>query len=1373
MKRLSLEAKKSIVRQFSQRGSEVSSLSESDVPNSEEKVRGWLQKSGEQTEGNLKSTSAARDTRKVPENPGKEMFSNLRNPVPGTSRTGNYRFIEGPNEADEDEDEEDGACSFHSREIRGNTVRGRGNGAAHHQDLDGPTSRQLAVRQVMGKDLPTFSGNPEEWPIWISNFQRSTDTCGFSMDENMIRLQRCLKGPAMEMVRCRLLSPLSVPHVIKALQMRYGRPETLIRALTEKIRQLPPPKMDNLESIVDFGMAVDSLVEHLKNAKQQAHLANPSLLHDLVAKLPVDYRLKWSAFKSSSPLVNLGTFGSFMSSLVELAYDVMDDQPTVKITKGVYQKPKDRSFIHAHAENVSAGSTSSYNGSTTPTSPVKKVCAACKKEGHKVTDCYKFKAMNIDERLKFVSQNVLCRTCLNQHGKWPCKTWKGCGIEGCRLRHHTLLHSATPAVPAVVSTSHLKLQSGGGPVFRILPVTLYGKQSQVNVFAFVDEGSQISLLDVAVAEQLGVTGPTGTLNLQWTGNITREEPNSRIIQMEISGKYSAKHFKLVDARTVEGLRLPSQSLRYRDLVEMYPYLRGLPITDYENVTPKLLIGLDNLKLTIPLKVREGGWGQPMAAKCRLGWSIYGCSRFATESFSCGFHVGGWTNSEGDLNQLVRDYITLDNSGVRPPLTPIESEEHKRARQLLQATTRRVGKRFETGLLWKWDNVQFPDSYGMALRRLRSLEKRLTKEPQLYECVRQQMREYQEKGYAHRATEEELANTSTGKSWYLPLGVVLNPKKPNKVRIIWDAAAKVNGVSLNSALLKGPDYLASLVEVVYHFRLYTIALTGDIKEMFHRLFIRQEDRQYLRFLWRDSAKSEVEIYVMNVAIFGATCSPSSAQFVKNVNAQEFQSVSSRAVKAIVRYHYVDDYLDSFPTAEEAVQVGVEVRWIHAEGGFEIRNFLSNDPVVAVKVGATSSETVKTIKPEKVDNVESVLGMKWIPTGDELTYSFVVRADMEHVLEINHTPTKREVLRVVMSLFDPLGLISHFVIHGKTLMQDIWASGVDWDEPISNELCELWRRWIALLPKLNSIRIPRCYFTAADYQTYSSLEVHVFVDASKSCYASVVYFRVETEEGMKVALVAGKTKVAPLKMMSIPRLELQAAVLGTRLLNSVVAMHNLAVSRRVLWTDSQTVLAWLRCDHRRYQQFVGFRVAEILSTTDLQEWRKIETERNVADLATKWGKGPIFDESNPWFHGPKFLLEPECLWPTQEMVPCTTNEEIRHVGMHVMQSTLLIETGRFSSWEKLHRTAAWVHRFVNNLKSKKQGVQLELGELKQEELADAEITLYKQAQQEYYTDEIMQLSGKEEAIQFRHSAVSRSSRIFKLWLFLDQFGVLRMR
>lgn len=223
---------------------------------------------------------------------------------------------------------------------------------------------------------------------------------------------------------------------------------------------------------------------------------------------------------------------------------------------------------------------------------------------------------------------------------------------------------------------------------------------------------------------------------------------------------------------------------------------------------------------------------------------------------------------------------------------------------------------------------------MAERRLRCLETRLSKKPALYENVRKQMVEYVNKGYAHKATKEELETTKSCQAWYLPLGVVSNPKKPEKVRIVWDAAASVKGVSLNSVLLKGPDLLQSLPTVLCRFRQREVAINADIREMFHQVYIRPEDRQAQRFLWRNNSTEPMEVFVMDVAIFGATCSPCSAQFAKNLNASEHAAEFPRAATAVVENHYVDDYLDSTDTVNQAIQLATDVKWIHQRGGFEL-------------------------------------------------------------------------------------------------------------------------------------------------------------------------------------------------------------------------------------------------------------------------------------------------------------------------------------------------------------------------------------------------------------------------------------------------------
>lgn len=243
---------------------------------------------------------------------------------------------------------------------------------------------------------------------------------------------------------------------------------------------------------------------------------------------------------------------------------------------------------------------------------------------------------------------------------------------------------------------------------------------------------------------------------------------------------------------------------------------------------------------------------------------------------------------------------MDDAGVKSPVV-LESVDDNRARKIMEQTTVRRGDRFETGLIWKYDVIEFPDSFNMAVKRLECLERRMMRDPTLATNLKNQIMEYQLKGYAHRATEEELSQADPKRVWYLPLGAVTNPRKPGKVRLIWDAAAKVDGISLNSMLLKGPDQLTSLPAVLSRFRQYPVGVSADIKEMFHQLLIRPADRHSQRFVFRNNPADPVDIYLMDVATFGSTCSPASAQFVKNQNAEAFVNIFPRAVEGIVDNH----------------------------------------------------------------------------------------------------------------------------------------------------------------------------------------------------------------------------------------------------------------------------------------------------------------------------------------------------------------------------------------------------------------------------------------------------------------------------------------
>ncbi|XP_055527534.1 uncharacterized protein LOC129720124 [Wyeomyia smithii] len=1143
------------------------------------------------------------------------------------------------------------------------------------------------------------------------------------------------------------------------LRRRFGRPDQIIRTLTDNVRELPPLATDNLEHLIEFGTTVENLVEHIKAARQEAHLSNPTLLQELVRKLPTSLKLQWSAYKANSEVVTLCKFGEFMSTLVEMACEVIDNTNEPSHTASSRNKKNrydDKGFVQTHRQESEIVDKESALEARPP-----KVCVVCKKMGHRVADCEVFQSYSYDDKLRTVQQHSLCRTCLNYHGKWTCKSWRGCGMPGCRLRHHTLIHP--PVTSNHTCTTRRQGNAVCGPLFRILPVTIVTPTKSLSIFAFIDEGSSLSLIESAVVDQLALKGPVEPLHLQWTGNVKRNEPKSQRIDITVAGAKKSTQFKLTNVRTVENLLLPQQTLAYRELAKKFPHLKGLPIEDYENVEPKLLIGLQNLHLTVPLKIREGCMGDPIATKCRLGWSVYGGNAEShTPRTVCHFHFDYAVDPDQELNDIVREYFLLDEAGITSSFSRPESDEEVRAKHLLKNTTRRVSDGFETGLLWRHDKVIFPDSYPMAFRRLQSLERRFNRDPSLYERVRHQIQDYLQKGYARLLTREDVQSADPERIWYIPLGVVTNPKKPNKLRLIWDAAAKANGTSLNSNLLKGPDMITSLPTVLSRFRQFPVALTGDIKEMFHRIKIIRSDQNSQRFLWRNFPNEKPQTYVMQVATFGATCSPCSAQYVKNVNANEFIDRHPKAVKAITENHYVDDYLDSFKTVQEAIQVGSEVKMIHKNGGFEIRNFLSNSRVVLEGVNESVSGECKELNLETSCGAESVLGMKWLPKDDYFTYTLSTRDDLRQIMLSTYVPTKREVLRVTMSLFDPLGLIAYVIIHGRILMQNIWSSGADWDDKINSTLFNQWRQWITLLSSLELLRIPRCLFPSNEIDDLNTLQVHIFVDASSSAYSAVGYFRIDGKGGPHVSLVAAKTKVAPLKAITIPKLELYAAVLGTLLMNSICSRHTLTITKRFLWTDSSTVVAWIQSKQRKYTNYVAIRVEEILATTNVEELRWISTKNNVADDATRWGKGPNLKLSSRWFNGPEYLHKDESRWP--QNASNVINIEPLMIHQHTI-SFQLVELRRFSRWERLLHTQAYVLRFIDNIRRKQRKESIERGNLLQDELIRAENILLKQSQAEMFSDEIALLESSKGPPEKRHPTVSKSSIIVSRWPFMD--------
>jgi hypothetical protein len=1178
---------------------------------------------------------------------------------------------------------------------------------AHGQrEFGNPPARQVAptvdvptlaaaLSQVMGRreapryELPIFTGKSNEWLSFKAAFEE-TKTC-YSPTENVARLRRCLRGGAAEAVSSLIISQPDPWVIMAALERRFGRPEALIIAEMEKLRAMPKTS-DNPRDICLFAGRVANAVATVEALKKPQYLYNPEMARLIIDKLTPILRYNWfhyGAGKKNEDIPELKKLAAFLNDEADRCgpYAPPEDQEDGP-GKGIFKKKKaERTF--------------------TTTVHVKKMnneekCPLCEPKNHYLQECFKFLCADVPTRWELCKKSKFCFRCLkSQHRRFTCKA-KLCDVQGCGMKHHHMLHfkgkPEEAAKPEVMTTTieHPVMTAGiknRRAFLKIVPVTVTGQHTSVNTYALLDEGSTITIIDASIADVLGTDGPTETMWVQGVSGPEIKHEKSKIVSFKIRGKHADRQYELQGARTVERLNFTSQSVN-EDEIEDCKHLEDIKDElTYDSASPKLLIGQDNWDLIVSRAIRCGRRDQPVASLTQLGWVLHGCRTSTSEPVAFCGHLIAAERSD-PMEELMKKYFDLESLGIEAKKQ--RSDPEKRALDLLEERSRRLPDgRFETGLLWKEDDMKIPNNHEDALKRLKSLEKKLDKDEDFKKKYEERISNLLDSGYA----EKVAAPPTEDKTWYLPHFAVINPEKP-KIRVVHDAAARSHGRSLNDMLLPGPDLLQSLPGVVMRFRQYPYALSADIKEMFMQVKIREEDRDALRFLWRgDRREGAPEEYRMTSVIFGATSSPCTALFVKNKNAGEYKDEYPEAARAIEKNHYMDDYIQSFPTPEEARRVAREVDYVHRQAGFELRGWASNDDEIACSFEPSPGAATIHIGGSET---EKTLGLLWNTKEDCIGFRVNTRRTPPEVIEGWRPPTKREALSIIMSLFDPLGLVSPVTTPAKKIMQDTWRYGTSWDDPIPDELQPRWQAWMTSLRALEALRIPRCY----DYDPPATYELHTFVDASEEAYASAVYWRVTRADGtIHVALAAGKSRVTPLKPISVPRLELQAAVLGARLAKTVEQEHDYEIQSKTYWSDSRTALAWIRAEPRAFKTFVAHRLAEIEDHTKKKEWRWLPSKDNVADDATR--STPLnFSAEHRWFTGPAFLRETSDQWPREEKVEVKDTGEERE-KCYVMRDEPaghphLPDVRRFSKWLRLIRATGRVLQFVEKCKHKKQQI-----------------------------------------------------------------------
>ena len=1223
---------------------------------------------------------------------------------------------------------------------------------------------KIVARQSSAKDLPTFSGDPTAWPMFIHAFRGSTTECEFSNQENSARLLKALKGKALDTVKAMLVIPDNLERVIRTLQMRYGQPDQVVQAMIDGVKQLRVLRDDDFEQLIDLSNAVGNLVATMHLMDHIGHLTNPQLRQEVVHRLPSSLQRQWgeTIAKKEQRDINLQTLADWLAERAD----------AVCCIRKITAKPAETTQKHTPSHRRPFGTREAVY--TTSSQPAQDQCGFCKKPGHATTVCRTLGRKPPEERWKWVKTERRCFICLLQgHRVGECPRKKPCNKNGCDRLHHPLLHPTqtdTVSTPAAAG-EHTLLARKKPPLrsrvtLRTVPVTISGPAGNVHTSALLDEASTVTLLEADLAREIGATGPCIPLTLTWTNQSSQSDEQSMRVQVKIQG--DGEEFIMDGVRTVQQLDLPTQHIDLKAAQDSWSHLAVADAHLSVCEKPRLLIGQDNVGLTIPRKVVEGPPGSPTLSKCKLGWSIHGmnCNQKLPTSLSNASTALMQNSDETDLHQLVKDSFRTDSFGVKIISTKVRSREEDRAEKLLKSTTRRVGDRWETGLLWRTPDITLPESKTMATSRLKSLERKMDRNPAFSEAYSRKIEQYIEDGYARKLSADELAQETT-REWYLPHFGVTNPNKPGKLRLVFDAAARSNGTSLNDALMPGPDLLNPLTSVLFKFRQHRVAYAGDIRQMFHQVRIRAADQPAQRFLWRGTDRQrKPDVFQMEAMTFGAVCSPASAQHVMRRNAEDFAERYPDAVRAVNDNHYMDDYLDSSPSEKQATEKAHQIIEIHNAGGFEIRSWTSNSRHVLDQIPLELRSAKALNFDSGTDHqVDRALGLKWNPQED--VFSFALSQNLIQEEASTPKPTKRQALRMIMSVFDPLGFLACHTLAARVLLQDVWRTGITWDEQLPEKLLERWRLWWDGLNDLSMLTVPRCYCLSMADRT--SLELHVFGDASEKAFAAAAYLRVINKDFVKVCFAAGKVRVAPLKPISIPRLELQAALMASRLAETVRKEHELEISSTTLWTDSTTVLHWLRADARRFKPFVAHRIGEIDELSDLSQWRWVPTADNPADAATRVQASPM-DSELTWLGGPKFLERPEHDWPV-EREPSTESAtpdiemKTEFLGATTDKPQLALpDISRFSSWIRLARVTGWVVRYVRNLKAKISRKPLINGELRPNEFRRAQHLWWLKAQADTYSTEIVDLNTS--------SNVQKSSRLYTLSPILDEEGIIRL-
>ncbi|CAI6376223.1 unnamed protein product [Macrosiphum euphorbiae] len=1203
-------------------------------------------------------------------------------------------------------------------------------------------------------NLPTFTGKLEDWYAFHDQFSSVIHVNKYiDNTRKMHYLKSCLSGEAANVIASLSSTGNNYLEAWSLLTNRYDNERLVLQVHLQHLFNQPHIQSEAVSSLKALVDTTNKHLRALKVLKQPTESWDTIIIYLISSRLPSELRKAWeiesSAYESPSWL-QMCTFMEKRIHVLDLLQLQSSSTPRSKLTN------KCNSRATTHAVTAAQGN--------------KQPCNICSQH-HIIYQCNLFMKSTASERHALAKKAKLCINCLRaSHSSSQCSSDKTC--KECGGKHHTLLHfgdskgeNNTSEVPTLtlktqpstssgidtVAVNHGALREKSTVILSTAVVRVYGPSGRSELCrALIDTASESHFITKALASRLGLKTLHQPMIIDGVSNASTT--TSQVSTFNISPRTNGKQMTLTALVSPKiTVDLPTAAVD----VSQWTHLEQVELADPTFHVPNkidLLISAEySLDIMLDGKI-QGPKGTPSLHNSIFGWIVCGKLSKPHNELSMFKSVTCCTTT---VESLVNRFWELEEV---PRLTCMSKEDQQCEKHFVETFTRDSSGRYTVRLPFVKEPPLVNNSYQLAVQRLKKVERSLQTKPALHQLYKDFMSDYVT---AHHMTLVE--STSPSPIIFIPHHQVLNPSSTTtKLRVVFDGSCTMDtGNSLNELLHKGQKLQKEVIDILIRFRLPRYVITADIRQMFRQILVHPDDRVYQGIVWRPNESSPIRSYTLNTVTYGLITSPYHALRVLKQLAYDEQGTHPEAAAVLQRDFYVDEVMTGRDDITATIKLHQELLHLLARGGFELRKWATNCEAVLTHIPTALRATQLTLI-DHMDPSIKILGISWNAQRD--TFSFHVESS-----KVGETCTKRSLLSEIARIFDPCGWLSPLVIVAKIIMQHLWKNKLDWDDPLPDTLIKWWSDHRSSYGALRFFELPRhCNDEHTQVTTYS---LHGYSDSSEQAYAAALYLVSVFPDGKSSShLVLSKTRVAPLKTQSIPRLELCGATLLASLTKHLLeALSTINIESVNLWTDSTITLQWIQSDPHRWTTFVSNRVSQIQTWCPSAVWRHVPSQDNPADLASRGLSGDQLITNALWWHGPQWLLPPnpwpqstfECEDPNQTLQEERKPQVTTHVTTEAdaFNSNLL---AKYSDLSKLLHVTCYILRFYHNCQKP---VALRLTGLPTVcEWRSANLKWIRLVQQECFPLDLHQLR--------LGLPVKSSSTLVSLNPFLDIAGVLRV-